>query len=93
MLKKIQLQPGVNKEGTDYSSEGGWYDSNNIRFRKGFPEKIGGWSALGSGTIKGVCRTMKNWSSLDKDDYMALGTNKKAYVELGTNFYDVTPER
>ena len=94
MLKKIQLQPGINREGTDYSSEGSWYSSDKIRFRKGFPEKIGGWKSYGPDFVmKGFCRTMKNWSSLNNDDYMALGTNRKAYIEIGGSGYDITPER
>ena len=91
MLKKLTFQPGVNKEGTDYSAEGGWYSSDLVRFRKGRPEKIGGWSKLSESTIHGICRKMHNWSALDSSDYMGLGTSDKVYVELGGTFYDITP--
>lgn len=92
-LKKFSAAPGINREGTDYSAEGGWYDCDKIRFRKGRPEKIGGWTKRSEDTIDGVCRTMHNWASLNNDDYLAMGTDKKLYVEIGGNFYDITPSR
>jgi hypothetical protein len=93
MLKKILLQPGINKEGTAYSAEGSWYDSDKVRFRKGRPEKIGGWVKESSNTFLGVARSMHNWSSINNDNYMVIGTNKKVYVELGGIYYDITPKR
>ena len=93
MLKKFVFTPGINKEGTRYSAEGTWYDGSNVRFRKGFPEKIGGWERLSSNTYLGACRSLHNWSSYNGDDYMGMGTSQKAYVELGGRYYDVTPFR
>lgn len=77
MLKKIVLQPGIQKEGTQYSAEGAWFDCDKVRFRQGRPEKIGGWERASSNTFLGVARKLHNWSSINKDDYLAIGTNKK----------------
>jgi len=93
MLKKIEFAPGVNKESTQFAADGYWYDSDKVRFKKGRPEKIGGWSELSSNTYLGVSRSMHNWSSRTLDDYMAIGTNVKAYVEIGGTYYDITPTR
>lgn len=92
MLKKVSLQPGINKEGTQYSAEGGWYDSDKIRFWKGRAEKIGGWVKLTTDTILGTCRDLHNWTSSNRDNYLAATTNVKAYLEFGGNFYDITPQ-
>ena len=72
MLKKLVFRAGINKEGTQYSAEGGWYDGSNVRFRKGRPEKIGGWQKLSNNAYLGVCRKLHNWSSYNGDDYMGL---------------------
>lgn len=93
MLSKFGIEAGVNREGTSYSAEGYWYDSDKVRFRKGSPEKIGGWQKLSENTYLGVSRTMHNWSSFDNNNYMAIGTNRKAYVEIGGTYYDITPSR
>ena len=93
MLKKILLQPGINKEGTAYSAEGSWYDADKVRFRKGRPEKIGGWVRESEFSFLGVARSMHNWSSVNNDNYMGIGTNRKVYVELGGVYYDITPKR
>jgi hypothetical protein len=93
MLKKIVLQPGIQKEGTQYSAEGSWFDCDKVRFRQGRPEKIGGWERTSSNTFLGVARKLHNWSSINNDDYLGIGTNKKAYVELGKVCYDITPKR
>lgn len=93
MLKKIVLQPGIQKEGTQYSAEGAWFDCDKVRFRQGRPEKIGGWERASSNTFLGVARKLHNWSSINKDDYLAIGTNKKTYVELGGVCFDMTPKR
>jgi hypothetical protein len=90
MLRKLAFQPGINREGTDYSAEGGWYDCNNIRFRKGRPEKIGGWEQIGA-TFLGICRAMHNWSTFAGYNYLAMGTSSKAYIEYREDFYDITP--
>ena len=93
-LQKLQFRPGLNREGTDYSNEGGWYDGDKVRFRSGFPEKIGGWVKQSTNTFIGICRSM--WAWLDGDSgvgssYIGLGTSKKYYIEKGGSFNDVTP--
>jgi hypothetical protein len=92
-LRKIQFQPGVNKEGTEYSADAGWYDSDKVRFRKGRPEKIGGWVKYSSSTFLGVCRSIYDWASLEFIRYIGIGTHLKFYVAQGTGFHDVTPLR
>ncbi len=93
MLKKIQFAPGVNSETTRYSSEGGWVTCNNVRFRNGFPEKIGGWTRLSAYTYLGVCRSLNNWATLGGQNLVGVGTNIKFYIERGGYYYDVTPIR
>jgi len=90
-LQKVQLRPGLNREGTDYSNEGGWYDGDKIRFRSGFPEKLGGWSRLSNSTYIGAARTLWNWVDLTGLSYIGVGTNVKYYVELGGGYNDITP--
>jgi len=92
-LQKIQFKPGVNRDQTNYTNEGGWYQCDKIRFRSGYPQKIGGWLRFGSFTILGVCRQMFNWATTFNDNILALGTNKKLYLEVGGNLQDVTPLR
>ena len=92
-LQKLQFRPGLNREGTDYANEGGWYDGDKIRFRSGFPEKIGGWTRLSASTFMGVCRAMWNWVTLGGANLLGLGTNLKYYIENGGIYYDVTPIR
>jgi hypothetical protein len=82
-LTKLQFKPGIDKESTSYGAEGSWFDSNLIRFRKGHPEKMGGWTRLSSGTIEGIGRSLHSWSALDGSKYMGLGTDTKFYVEEG----------
>lgn len=90
-LQKLQFRPGLNREGTDYSNEGGWYDGDKIRFRSGFPEKIGGWSRLSYDQFLGVCRALWNWITLDGNNLLGVGTSKKYYIELGGFYNNVTP--
>ena len=90
---KLQFKPGVNRDQTDYSNEGGWYECDKIRFRSGYPEKVGGWNKLTPNTFIGVCRQMWNWITSYSDNFLALGTNEKAYIEAGGYFYDITPLR
>jgi len=90
-LQKLQFRPGINREGTDYSNEGGYYDCNKIRFRSGFPEKIGGWTRLSASQFIGVCRALWNWVTLDGSNLLGVGTSKKYYIELGGNYNNVTP--
>ena len=92
-LKKLLLKPGVNRENTRYTSEGGWYDCDKIRFRQGTPEKIGGWTQFSTASFLGSCRSLINWVTLDALNLVGVGTNLKYYVELGTAFYDITPIR
>jgi hypothetical protein len=90
---KLQFKPGVNRDQTDYSNEGGWWECDKIRFRSGYPQKIGGWSKATPNTFLGVCRQMWNWITTYSDNLLALGTNEKAYIELGGYYYDITPLR
>ena len=90
-LQKLQFRPGVNREGTDYSNEGGWYACDKVRFRSGFPEKIGGWVRLSNNTFVGVCRALWNWATLAGSNLLGVGTSKKYYIENGGNYNDVTP--
>lgn len=90
-LKKLEFRPGLNREGTDYANEGGWYDGDKIRFRSGFPEKIGGWSRLSNNTFLGVARNLWNWATLNGNNYLGIGTSKKYYVESGGTYNDITP--
>ena len=92
-LQKLQFRPGVNREGTTLSNEGGWYDCDKIRFRSGYPEKIGGWAALSYNTFLGVCRSLWNWVTLKQYNLLGVGTNLKFYVEDGGDYYDITPIR
>ena len=92
-LQKLQFRPGVNREGTTLANEGGWFDCDKIRFRSGYPEKIGGWAALSYNTFLGVCRSMWNWVTLLQYNLLGVGTNLKFYVENGGAYYDITPLR
>jgi len=92
-LTKVSFTPGINKESTSYASENGWFDSNLIRFRKGRPEKMGGWTRLSSNTIEGTTRALHIWSALDGSNYMGVGTDSKFYVEEGGGYNDITPIR
>jgi hypothetical protein len=92
-LQKLQFRPGVNREGTTLSNEGGYYDCDKVRFRSGFPEKIGGWAALSYNTFQGVCRSLWNWVTLRQANLLGVGTNLKFYIESGGAYYDITPLR
>ena len=92
-LSKILFKPGVNKENTRYTTEGGWYDCDKIRFRQGNPEKIGGWTQYASTTFQGVCRSLWNWTTLAGDNLVGVGTNLKFYILKGGVYYDITPIR
>lgn len=88
---KLQFKPGVNRDQTDYSNEGGWYECDKVRFRSGYPEKIGGWLKASPTSFAGVCRQMWNWITSYSDDFLALGTNERVYIEAGGEYYDITP--
>ena len=92
-LSKLQFRPGVNREITAYSNEGGWFDIDNVRFQKGYPEKIGGWQKRSSNSFLGTCRALHPWVSLDRDQYVGVGTNLKYYIDEGGFYNDVTPLR
>jgi hypothetical protein len=95
MLKRVQLKPCVNREGTRYSTEGGWFSCDKIRFRSGQPEKIGGWQQITNLQFLGICRSLWAWASLAGLRYVGLGTNLKYYIALagGGAYNDVTPIR
>ena len=92
-LSRYTFQPGINKEGTSYSNEGGWYDCDKVRFRSGRPEKIGGWVKNNLNTFLGICRKLHQWVALDSDKFIGLGTNLKLYLNKGSSYYDITPIR
>ena len=90
---KLTFKPGINREKTQYASEGGWYESQLVRFRQGFPEKIGGWTQYSANTFLGVCRSLWNWFTLSNISYIGVGTNLKFYITSGNFYYDITPIR
>jgi|TARA_R100001591_G_C4296336_1_gene169132 hypothetical protein len=92
-LAKLQFKPGINKETTSYSNEGGWNDCDKIRFRFGYPEKIGGWEKLSNNTYLGTPRTLHTWTNLAGDKFLGLGTDRKYYIESGGTYNDITPIR
>jgi len=92
-LQKTIFKPGINREGTAYDNEGGWFDCNLVRFRKGRPEKFGGWEKLSDGTYLGTARALHGWISLGGTKYLGIGTHLKYYIESGTVFNDITPIR
>ena len=92
-LSKLQFRPGVNQEITSYSNEGGWRDCDKIRFRFGYPEKIGGWEKYTSSTYLGSARSLHNWIALDGSNYLGIGTHLKYYIEEGQGLNDITPIR
>ena len=92
-LQKILFKPGVNRENTRYTTEGGWYECDKVRFRQGNPEIIGGWQRISSATYQGVCRSLWNWVTLGGLNLVSLGTNLKFYIERGGVYYDITPIR
>ena len=92
-LRKVKFAPGVNKEGTDYTADQGWVDSDKIRFRQGNPEKIGGWQKYLLDSFEGVCRSLHAWSTLSSVKHIGVGTNLKFYITEGNSYKDVTPLR
>lgn len=92
-LKKLLFKPGVNRENTRYTSEGGWFDCDKIRFRQGTPEKIGGWVQISTNRFVGVCRSLFNWVTLGGVNLTGVGTNLKFFIERGAAYFDVTPLR
>lgn len=92
-LQKLQFRPGINRETTSYSNEGGWFDMDKVRFRFGFPEKIGGWIKQSSTTFLGTCRALHPWIALDGSNYLGVGTHLKYYINEGGGYNDITPIR
>ena len=92
-LQKLQFKPGVNKETTSYTNEGGWFDVDKVRFRFGLPEKIGGWLKKSTTSFLGTCRALHPWVSLNLDKFIGLGCDAKYYIEQSGVYYDITPIR
>jgi hypothetical protein len=92
-LIKVQIIPGIDKQDTEYGAEGKWVDCDNVRFRYGLPEKIGGWSKVNTSALVGSARGIITWFSLDGDQYTITGTNKKLYAYQNQAWYDITPIR
>jgi hypothetical protein len=92
-LQKILFKPGVNKENTRYTNEGGWYEADKVRFRQGNPEVIGGWAPFSAYTYQGVCRSLWNWATLNGNNLIGVGTNLKFYINQGGVYNDITPIR
>ena len=92
-LTKLTFRPGINKETTSYSNEGGWFDADKVRFRAGYPEKIGGWLKRSTDAFLGSGRALHNWVALDNSRFIGIGTHLKYYVLLGGGFFDLTPIR
>ena len=93
VLQKLEFRPGINTELPDYANENGWTDGDKIRFRVGYPEKIGGWAKKGDNQFIGAARAMKQWTTLDRDNLIGIGTSLKYFIEDGGVFYDITPIR
>ena len=92
-LQKILFKPGVNRENTRYTTEGGWYECDKVRFRQGNPEIIGGWTRISVNTFLGVCRSLWNWITLAGQNLIGVGTNLKFYIYQGGVYNDITPIR
>ena len=92
-LSKLIFKPGINRDQTNYSSEGGWYDGDKIRFRSGFPEKMGGWTVSTFEQYVGAARSLLPWTTSTGAQVTGVGTNEKIYIEAGTALYDITPIR
>ena len=92
-IQKLQYRPGVNRDVTSYTNEGGWIDSEKVRFRLGFPEKIGGWVKRTVNTYLGSARSLFPWTALDGSKFIAVGTSSKYYIVQGDDFNDITPIR
>jgi len=92
-LQQLQFRPGVNREGTTLSNEGGWFESQWVRFKSGYPQKIGGWTLLSRNAFIGTCRSLWNWVTLRGFNLVSLGTESKVYIEYGSEYFDITPLR
>ena len=92
-LAKLQFKPGINKETTSYSNQGGWNDCDLVRFRFGYPEKIGGWEKYSTNAFLGSSRSLHSWANLEGNKYLGVGTEIKFYVEESQGYNDITPLR
>jgi hypothetical protein len=90
-LSKLVFKPGVNRDQTNYASEGGWYETQLVRFRSGFPEKFGGWTVSNINSYTDSARSIFSWSTTDGSNLLGIGTNSRVYVGSGTTLYDITP--
>ena len=92
-LTSLKFRPGINREITSFSNEGGYFDCEKVRFYTPFPEKIGGWVKQSNNTYLGSARALHNWLALDSSNFMGVGTHLKYYIEEGGSFTDITPIR
>ena len=92
-LTSLKFKPGINRETTSYTNEGGWFNGDKIRFRFGYPEKIGGWSTYSDNTFLGTCRALFSWVALNGTKFLGVGTNLKYYIADGGQYNDITPIR
>tara|TARA_A100001391_G_scaffold33784_1_gene18317 strand:+ start:2376 stop:4292 length:1917 start_codon:yes stop_codon:yes gene_type:complete len=92
-LTKLQFRSGVNKDTTSYTNEGGWFDSDKVRFRQGLPEKIGGWAKKSIYSFLAPCRSLHPWVTLAGTSLLGVGTRFKIYIERGGFYNDITPYR
>jgi len=92
-LAKLQFKPGINKETTSYSNKGGWNDCDLVRFRFGYPEKLGGWEKYSTNTFLGASRSLHSWANLQGNKYLGIGTELKFYIEESEGYNDITPLR
>jgi len=92
-LTKLQFKPGINRETTSYTNEGGWFDVDKVRFRFGLPEKIGGWQRKSNSQFLGTARALHPWVALDSSNFVGVGTHLKYYIEEGGGFNDINPVR
>ena len=92
-ITSLKFRPGINKETTSYSNKGGWNDCDLVRFRFGYPEKLGGWEKYAVTTFLGTARTLHAWANLEGNKYLGLGTERKFYIEESQGYNDITPLR
>ena len=92
-ITSLKFRPGINKETTSYSNKGGWNDCDLIRFRFGYPEKLGGWEKYSLSTFLGTSRSLHAWANLEGNEYLGIGTEQKFYIEESQGYNDITPLR
>ena len=92
-ITSLKFRPGINKETTSYSNKGGWNDCDLVRFRFGYPEKLGGWEKYSSSTFIGTSRSLHAWANLEGNKYLGVGTEQKFYIEESQGYNDITPLR